>query len=363
MATLTRQELYDLVWACPRTELAAKLGVSDVAIGKACIRENVPAPPRGYWARKEAGQELSTTPLPLREPGQFPHVEVGEREEDGPAFYSVPPSFPEDVQTLVAAALARIDPWIWRRKELEPHKALRRVQSDEARRRQQVAKTGPTFQAPRFEGADHRRQLAIFNRLAHAVDPAASMSAVEIHEDYVRGAGTTWHLRLHAGGSVYLAFAGQALHRKASNSQHKNGVTLHLEAGHDARISRQWDEGNGDRLETQLPQIAADILRHREESMRAWMLECYQHEQERIAQSKRAKEEQDAALVRQQAEKAAAAEQARRDDLTAEAARWHQATQIRTYVAHLDVSGAADAKWRAWALLVADEIDPTRSRL
>lgn len=50
---------------------------------------------------------------------------------------------------------------------------------------------------------------------------------------------------------------------------------------------------------------------------------------------------------RRAAEHAAAIEQARRDDLTAEAARWRQSTQIRAYVAHLDLSGAAEAQWRA----------------
>lgn len=51
------------------------------------------------------------------------------------------------------------------------------------------------------------------------------------------------------------------------------------------------------------------------------------------------------------------------DDLTVEAARWRQATQIRAYIAHLDANGPTDAEWRAWALRVADEMDPAEGRL
>ncbi len=47
---LTRKQLYDLVWAKPRCEIAKQFQISDVRLGKLCREMNVPAPPRGYWA-------------------------------------------------------------------------------------------------------------------------------------------------------------------------------------------------------------------------------------------------------------------------------------------------------------------------
>jgi hypothetical protein len=47
---LTRKELFDLVWAKPRTEIAKQFEISAVRLGKVCREMNVPAPPRGYWA-------------------------------------------------------------------------------------------------------------------------------------------------------------------------------------------------------------------------------------------------------------------------------------------------------------------------
>jgi len=53
---LSREELFALVWERPTSEIAKELGISDVAVGKLCEKLQVPKPPRGYWARVEAGQ-------------------------------------------------------------------------------------------------------------------------------------------------------------------------------------------------------------------------------------------------------------------------------------------------------------------
>jgi len=62
--TLTRQELYDMVWSEPMSSLAKNFGISDVALAKRCRVVDVPIPYRGYWARKAAGQKPAQTPLP-----------------------------------------------------------------------------------------------------------------------------------------------------------------------------------------------------------------------------------------------------------------------------------------------------------
>lgn len=61
MPTLTRRELYDLVWSTPMIRLAETFGLSDVGLAKICAKHRVPTPPRGYWARKEAGYKVKQT--------------------------------------------------------------------------------------------------------------------------------------------------------------------------------------------------------------------------------------------------------------------------------------------------------------
>ncbi|WP_353646276.1 hypothetical protein [Mesorhizobium sp. WSM2239] len=49
--------------AHPVAPISPSLGVSDVAVGKLCARLQVPKPPRGYWAKVQAGQIPRRPPL------------------------------------------------------------------------------------------------------------------------------------------------------------------------------------------------------------------------------------------------------------------------------------------------------------
>ncbi|WP_434732882.1 hypothetical protein NL154_15000 [Rhizobium sp. YTUHZ044] len=61
--TLSREELHELVWSTPMQKLAEKYGISDRGLAKTCGRHLVPVPPRGYWAKLEAGQPVKKTRL------------------------------------------------------------------------------------------------------------------------------------------------------------------------------------------------------------------------------------------------------------------------------------------------------------
>ena len=64
--TISRLELYRQVWETPVTRLAKEYGLSDVGFAKICKKYNIPRPPRGYWAKKAAGQRMPKEPLPKR---------------------------------------------------------------------------------------------------------------------------------------------------------------------------------------------------------------------------------------------------------------------------------------------------------
>lgn len=67
--TLTREELYDLVWSTPIRTLAGRFGISDVALSKKCAKHDIPTPGLGYWAKVAAGQKLKKERLPKASPG------------------------------------------------------------------------------------------------------------------------------------------------------------------------------------------------------------------------------------------------------------------------------------------------------
>ncbi|OIQ51142.1 hypothetical protein BerOc1_03087 [Pseudodesulfovibrio hydrargyri] len=60
---LTREELYELVWEKPTSQLAKDFNISDSAIAKWCRKMEVPKPPRGYWAKKKSYAKVKKTPL------------------------------------------------------------------------------------------------------------------------------------------------------------------------------------------------------------------------------------------------------------------------------------------------------------
>ena len=64
---LSRQQLYDLVWSCPRKQLSKQIGISDVAITKACKKASIIVPDRGYWAKLQFGKNISKIPLMPRD--------------------------------------------------------------------------------------------------------------------------------------------------------------------------------------------------------------------------------------------------------------------------------------------------------
>lgn len=74
---LTREELYELVWTTPVKTLAAQYGISDVAFAKTCKQHNIPLPPRGHWAKLEAGKRVYRQPLTERALGMPRDVAFG----------------------------------------------------------------------------------------------------------------------------------------------------------------------------------------------------------------------------------------------------------------------------------------------
>lgn len=62
--TMTRQELYGAVWTTPLSRLAGEYGISGNGLAKICDRENIPYPPRGYWAKHAVGKAPKQMPLP-----------------------------------------------------------------------------------------------------------------------------------------------------------------------------------------------------------------------------------------------------------------------------------------------------------
>jgi hypothetical protein len=153
---LSRRELYDLVWCEPTKTVAARFGISDVALKKTCERATVPTPDRGYWAKKEAGKETFKPALPSRPPGMDDEVTVGagrsywyhsSTEEELLQNTPIPPEFPEaidSVREMIAKAIehvsvpSKITNW---------HPTINRLLNEDEKRRQKQLQSGYSWDA------------------------------------------------------------------------------------------------------------------------------------------------------------------------------------------------------------------------
>jgi len=61
---LTRESLYEKVWATPITSISKDYSVRDHEIIQLCEKNNIPRPPSGYWSRLRHGYRLDRPPLP-----------------------------------------------------------------------------------------------------------------------------------------------------------------------------------------------------------------------------------------------------------------------------------------------------------
>jgi len=72
--TITRQELYDLVWSKPLAKAAEELGITKAGLGHLCGMNSVPRPSSLFWNHKAIGK--SEEPEVLLNPEKNPDIEI-----------------------------------------------------------------------------------------------------------------------------------------------------------------------------------------------------------------------------------------------------------------------------------------------
>lgn len=385
MATsLTRQELYDLVWSKPISQLVKHFGVSGVAIAKACSRAHVPVPPRGWWARRAAGQSSAVrVRLGLRPPGLDDTVSVGgDRYSHYYRGYApdqeilnspIPPepSFDEDIDAVRERVTAMVGKVSVPRTLVNPHPSVARlIEQDEARReKQRTSAYISPWDAPKFDSPIERRRLRILSTVLSALVRCGCRIDGRTHE------GCVFSVRVgHQHMNVALVVEEHRT-RKRAGSVADPGVEKRLkftiEVSYDGsgEGSRSWDDGTAP-LEDQVRDIVVEVVVHAEDAYRKSVLWGHKARKERKAQLEEAARKAAAEAIRKERERQERLERERVERLLGEAASLARAREIRRYVEKVRDTNAASADplppdridaWSAWALQQADRIDPVRN--
>ncbi len=70
------------MWSTPMIKLAKQYGLSDRGLAKICKKHNIPCPPRGYWAKLQAGHKVKKIRLPTGKSSD--HIELANSPREKP---------------------------------------------------------------------------------------------------------------------------------------------------------------------------------------------------------------------------------------------------------------------------------------
>ena len=372
----TREELYQAVWSEPVRTLALKLGVSDVALTKACRAAAIPKPEPGYWKRQQGGKPVQVPKLPPRPLGLKDEVLIGRGRKwswyrglsDEELLKPVPdpPTFLESMEKVRQRATAAIKKIPSRPAGIHP--AIRKLQDEDAARRERQRLSPYSWDKPRFDSPIERRRLQILNALFLGLVRAGHAPGLRnVHLEPI-----SFWVRV---GHQEVVFELVPIHERKSKKEESTGKPVRLrltvagwpKGGMPRAI---WEDSDDSKIEDHLTAIGIELLVAGESMVRdgallshEWRIKLKAELEERLRRKRQEDE-------RREQEQFAALQQARIDRLLKEAQSLRIARDIRTYVQEVRTENLRSQNpiaveevehWAAWAHQQADAIDPVRT--
>lgn len=371
-ATLTRAELYGLVWSEPLRTLSKKFGISDVALAKHCRRGNIPLPGLGYWAKKEAGKPVIQPALPPRALGQHEHLVFGpderfSQQQEEERLLSTPIEPPPEFADGFAEVFARakVQAGKIRAPSLSrPHPIIARLfKDDEKRRQKQAASSYPSsLDNPIFDNPFEKRRLRVMNAIFLSLAQAGCVCSA-------RGKEAN-ELTAMVGDSP-VQFSIVPIKKPAYSYPPKplpldTPMKLEVEwyqAPQDLQLL--WEDDKDSKVDDKLEGIVPTLIAYGEMKYRHALRWRYDWQVERRRELEERLRKERAEAKRTERERIAKEAAARRSALLEEASNWRKAAVLRAYVdARLTRLKSSESPspdidaWATWALAEADALDP-----
>lgn len=263
-ATLTRAELHALVWQNPMMHLAEHFGLSGNGLAKICTRMEIPVPPRGYWAKKAAGQKVVIAKLPTKPhdaPATMTFRAVQKPAEEGNSPRKSAEELAATIEISVADRLTK------------PHRIIAAWLEDHDQRKREAKRERDSWvrdmRTPAEFTDQDRRQHRILDALFKALERhGASISQserrvlkVEVDEQQIE---------IGIREKLTQVRRPMTAREKEWETWNKSGIKTELQGtsflvfsiksnlGGD--LKREWLEKAGISLESMLPNIAATLL-------------------------------------------------------------------------------------------------------
>lgn len=363
LVRFTREELYALVWSKPTTEIAREIGVSDVAVAKACQRHSIPKPPLGYWAKVQSGQKMGAQPpLPEKPENCASVVTFWDEQRNYARSMAKKQISTEDMgpKIIPVEDLRSAHSLITKTKS-----ALVGVQADK------YGRVHPKKQESldlNISKENIQRALIIWETIARACESRGyRLEAIENRDHWVTPG--TWETFIVIGEEkirVKMEERSDRSERPPTEREKKwsyydkwvykpsGALSLLIDSYPSDEVQRAWTDRKKERLEDKLNDFLAGILRHANAS-KAQKIERQQAAEESDRRAKRLAEEKrlhDLELSRQRSLE---------DDFQ----RWTKSRELLDFIVAIEAETKREnledqdlLKWLSWARLYARKINP-----
>ena len=334
MIRFTREEIYEMVWELPMTEIAKQYIISDVGFRKLCIRLNIPIPKSGDWAKVKAGYKLRKPKLSISWKGKA-FAELDER--------------PPDQQVKKVSELDRLVKKVTLEKL--PFKVPERLTKPD------ILTIAAKESLSKLTDVNHPGMVVTAKgQLDIRVAPSNIGRALRFMDTLikcVRARGYLYEADIEANNVIIRNIKLRVNFREQTNKfrvydkpyqdfeWRPNGkLSFRL----DSRLRAEWKDLKTQLLEDQLPKILAKLelaAKQEEEYLEKARLWQENWERQRRIQAER--------KIRQRQE------QKGFQELMVKAKRWKHAQLLRDYLAAIP---NPDGEWISWANHKADWLDP-----
>jgi hypothetical protein len=350
--TLTRLQLYDLVWAEPLSKLCKRYQISDVGLRKICVRLDIPLPKAGHWNKVKAGKKVQKQPFAENNKVQQEvtlnlATNLEDAGKDGPSeFERLQKEIAADTSLDLSVKEALTDP---DKLIVQAHKAL--TQKDKYYRQGNAVSTGSgNLRISVTPGLINRALcfmdtfLKVMKRRGHSFRMTDRESYVVLGKEEMEMSLVELRTRVVREGRFYPVSETQATGKLALKFKRWSATTEIK----DGKVP----------IEAQLTKLVAklEIL-----GAQFRLQEIEWDKQRAVAAEKRLQQE--------------AIEARRKSEISGfkhvlqDAARWHHTVQLRAYVGHIEQDAIRENSlsqelqvWLDWIKNKADWLDPLTGR-
>jgi hypothetical protein len=355
--TYEREKLYAEVWEEPVLRVALRYGISNVGLAKICRRLSVPLPPRGYWARIQAGRKLRRPPLSAFRGKTVLHSKIYEP-EDKPQG-EVERILLDELNVAIPSPIVVADSLV------NPHPLVK--QTRDALRSSSTSEYGVLWRENgllnlRVSPESLNRALRILDAFIKTVEELDWNVIVDGHNNrdtfvLISSEKIEFGIEETVRRSEH-ALTPQETRKKALGEYVREvrwdyiptgKLTIRIKEYGGEGLRKTWSDTYRFRLEEKIIDVLEEVRRYAARKI------ADRRERERKTQEKAVMQVRLADLhAKREAEKH------RIEELELQTRLWSKANLIRSFVEAVRQIGIKDSDWSGWALNHADRVDPLK---